>query len=741
MSRLFGELSGRRPGENQATAEEAKDAAPAPVPARLQAHQPPEPDAAPRPPIETALRQETEKLRAEVVRLKALVRERDQALLDREGEAQARAGELEAAAKRIAVLEDRQRQFAGKIRTAESDLASARRKAGEAGEALEYERQLRAADAGRLSDLESELAQSKGQLADARRAGTDLAQKLASEQRERAAESGGLRAELDRAREQQGLLETGRRELAARVRSLEPMLQTAQAEAKASGEAFAGAVEREAAAAARLAEMETRVKEESARRSALAGEVSSLSARFSTLEKQAADSAREAERASALDAELRAARERLAVLDDRQRQFAEKLRANDAEKQAWAAQVKSAREAFEGERRAHEATSLRLSGAESQLRQAEARHSESEVAAGAAAAAELAGVRKMLREAEDARSALVRSESELRARCEAMERDRTAAAGGLEDARREAGRLAAAIEGQAADGKAAREQADKAARAATESEARCRELERRALQAESDCSELRKRAAELEVAAASARAAVQGAGAGPGLAGGEGRASAGTGRAGPGRRPAGIPAGVGVAVLGVACVAAFVGGRLFAGKPAGSTSPEPAKDRAMPERAVAQPAAQPAPRPLPPIEWPSLRDPGVRVTSSADMRTVVFENGVFIRYTEIALAARDSLRVLAAQVKPCMGRLVLEIEGHTDSTALVGNPAYADNRALGQARAEAVLAFLRDDCGLPAASLVAVSAGGDRPPFPNDTAEDRSRNRTVVLRLKPAPAR
>jgi flagellar motor protein MotB len=141
------------------------------------------------------------------------------------------------------------------------------------------------------------------------------------------------------------------------------------------------------------------------------------------------------------------------------------------------------------------------------------------------------------------------------------------------------------------------------------------------------------------------------------------------------------------------------------------------------------------------LEWPDLRDPGVRITSSADTRTVVFESGVFIKYTEIALAARDSLRALAAQAKPGMGRLVLEIEGHTDSTQLMGHPAYADNRALGQSRAEAVMAFLRDDCGLPAASLVAVSAGDERPPFPNDTPDDRSRNRTVVLRFKPAQAR
>ena len=70
------------------------------------------------------------------------------------------------------------------------------------------------------------------------------------------------------------------------------------------------------------------------------------------------------------------------------------------------------------------------------------------------------------------------------------------------------------------------------------------------------------------------------------------------------------------------------------------------------------------------------------------------------------------------------------VVGHTDAT---GTDAY--NLDLGQARAEAVAAGLRDR-GVPASRIAAVTSDGERHPVDsNDTAAGRAHNRRVELVL------
>lgn len=69
--------------------------------------------------------------------------------------------------------------------------------------------------------------------------------------------------------------------------------------------------------------------------------------------------------------------------------------------------------------------------------------------------------------------------------------------------------------------------------------------------------------------------------------------------------------------------------------------------------------------------------------------------------------------------------LKVEVQGHTDST---GSPDY--NMKLSQARAESVKRYLVDR-GIAAERLIAKGYGLTRPLVPNDTAENRAKNRRV----------
>lgn len=92
--------------------------------------------------------------------------------------------------------------------------------------------------------------------------------------------------------------------------------------------------------------------------------------------------------------------------------------------------------------------------------------------------------------------------------------------------------------------------------------------------------------------------------------------------------------------------------------------------------------------------------------------------------TSAGEAQLDSLVALMARVP----RLVVEVEGHTDSQG-----RRADNQSLAVRRARAVAAYLGAR-GIAAERVVPRGYGEDRPAAPNTTAAGRARNRRVEIR-------
>ncbi len=133
--------------------------------------------------------------------------------------------------------------------------------------------------------------------------------------------------------------------------------------------------------------------------------------------------------------------------------------------------------------------------------------------------------------------------------------------------------------------------------------------------------------------------------------------------------------------------------------------------------------------------YPRINVPGVETRFTSTTCTMTFEQPVFTSMTTISSASKTLLKQLATQVRGYMGDFTLTVRGHTDNVPLRGKGLYRDNKELGLARAKAVQTFLAEEGKLPARGLKAVTAGSDNPPFPNDKAESRRKNRTVVLIL------
>jgi chemotaxis protein MotB len=93
----------------------------------------------------------------------------------------------------------------------------------------------------------------------------------------------------------------------------------------------------------------------------------------------------------------------------------------------------------------------------------------------------------------------------------------------------------------------------------------------------------------------------------------------------------------------------------------------------------------------------------------------------------------DLLDAIAQQLK--LAPNDIRVDGHTDSTPLVGSALYPTNWELSTARALAVTRYFVDTDSIQADRLEAAGFGEFRPLVPNDTREHRALNRRVEIHL------
>jgi len=103
----------------------------------------------------------------------------------------------------------------------------------------------------------------------------------------------------------------------------------------------------------------------------------------------------------------------------------------------------------------------------------------------------------------------------------------------------------------------------------------------------------------------------------------------------------------------------------------------------------------------------------------------------------VADILKTSNKVLDATVKILTeyGEIKLEIQGHTDDTAVIKGSAFADNTALSQARADAVMAYMVGK-GIAADRLTAKGYGESVPIAEGKTKAARAKNSRVEFKLR-----
>ena len=75
------------------------------------------------------------------------------------------------------------------------------------------------------------------------------------------------------------------------------------------------------------------------------------------------------------------------------------------------------------------------------------------------------------------------------------------------------------------------------------------------------------------------------------------------------------------------------------------------------------------------------------------------------------------------------------VEGHTDNVPIRASKKHSSNWALSVARADDVIHFFTEECGLSPSRFVAAVYGEYRPIADNDTLEGRAKNRRIEISL------
>jgi len=126
---------------------------------------------------------------------------------------------------------------------------------------------------------------------------------------------------------------------------------------------------------------------------------------------------------------------------------------------------------------------------------------------------------------------------------------------------------------------------------------------------------------------------------------------------------------------------------------------------------------------------------GVEVRNAAGYPRIVFQDAVFSRLSTISSAQKPRLQEVVRMIHETDPRAKVSIIGHTDNDPVRPNATYRDNEHLGQLRADAIKAFLTETDTIREDLLLTNSSGSDQPPFPNDSAANKAKNRTVSLEV------
>ena len=114
---------------------------------------------------------------------------------------------------------------------------------------------------------------------------------------------------------------------------------------------------------------------------------------------------------------------------------------------------------------------------------------------------------------------------------------------------------------------------------------------------------------------------------------------------------------------------------------------------------------------------------------------IEFEEGLFARSATLTPDASSLLARLGAILAYYIDEASIEIVGHTDDVPPLPGSRFEDNYCLAVARAVAVAEHISSTAKIPLSLLTIRGEADFNTPFPNNSRENRLRNRTVVIRI------
>lgn len=133
---------------------------------------------------------------------------------------------------------------------------------------------------------------------------------------------------------------------------------------------------------------------------------------------------------------------------------------------------------------------------------------------------------------------------------------------------------------------------------------------------------------------------------------------------------------------------------------------------------------------------PKIRTLGTSLRREETDTIVTFESGLFKKGSRLKPAAEETLASLARELRPQAGSISVTIAGCTDDKRLRRGSRYASDTSLRLARATVVMQKLLE--GAPLQESMFSLQSSSIAPYPNTSAENRAKNRTVILRISPA---
>ena len=120
------------------------------------------------------------------------------------------------------------------------------------------------------------------------------------------------------------------------------------------------------------------------------------------------------------------------------------------------------------------------------------------------------------------------------------------------------------------------------------------------------------------------------------------------------------------------------------------------------------------------------------ITVNAEKIHMQFKVPILFKPSKAKLTkpARNILSAMAPALKGLKNPIL--VEGHTDNTPVSGG-RFKSNLELSAARAQAVVKFLADRCGISPDRFIIRGYGDKRPLYPNDTPSHRALNRRIEL--------